>query len=444
MNSLKYIISSVVLMALCSFAYGQTATTWTLEQCLNHALQNNISIKQQELNAEYMQNQYVQKNRFGRLPSVNASASYTIGFGRTQIESEYKYIDQTTHNGDARVSADMPLFQGLTLNNTIHKRETEWKAAMEQVAITQNDIALAITTNFLQILFDKELLEIARQQYELTNQQVERARILVDKGSAAASVFYEIKAQGAKEALNVTVQENNLMMSKLNLAQLLDLEEIEGFDIVIPALPESQPLQTEPAANIYGVAVDIMPEIKQASLKVESSRYDVDIAKGSLYPTLSLNGGWRSGVYYTKGMEFDFNSQFRNNSNSYIGLSLQIPIFNGLSARYNVKNANIAFLNSNYELDAQKLALRKKIQQAWADANAAWKKYNSGIEASQSYEESFRQTETRFNVGIANTIEYNTAKNEFMRAQSELLQAKYECILRDKVLDFYKGEKIGF
>ncbi|PZX10822.1 outer membrane protein [Breznakibacter xylanolyticus] len=421
---------------------AQSASTWTLEQCVAHAYANNLSVRQQQMNAQYTQNQYEQKQRYGRLPTVNASSTYSIGFGRVQLQSEFRYVDQTTHNGSVWVEGSMPLFQGMTLNNTIHKREAEWQAAMQKVAVTQNDMALTIATYYLQILFDKELLVIANQQLEVTRQQAERAKVLVDKGSAAPNVYYELKAQAAREAMNVTVQENNLMLSRLNLAQLLDLEDVEGFDVMVPVLPDMPPLQADPAQNIYQQALDVMPEIKGAAYRVESSAYDLKIARGNLYPSLSAFGGWNSGIYYVKGIDFDFSEQFKNNANSYVGLTLRIPIFNNMEARYGVKNATIGLESARLDLENEKMVLRKKVQQAWADANAAWKKYESGREAVVSYEESFRQAESRFNVGLLNAMDYSTVKNDYIRAQSEWLQAKYECILRNKVLDFYKGEKI--
>ncbi len=394
---IKLIILASCMLVPTTMLLGQETSIWTLEQCINHALQHNLSIKQTQLDAQYSELKYEQKKRYDRLPSVNASSRYTIGFGRVLDNSNYTYSTQTTHNGSIGVDASVPLFQGFSAQNTIKKYDSDWKASMEQVAITQNDISLSIATYYLQILFDRELLGIAKEQYKITEQQIERAKILVSKGSSPSSVYFEMNAQGAKEALNITVQENNLMLSKLNLAQLLDLEDVNNFDVIIPQIPDSLSVQVESAANIYVEAEKIMPEIKQASYKIESSQYDLDIARGSLYPRLSLASGWGSNLSYIKNNPFDFSSQFKDNSNSYVGLTLSIPIFNGLSARYNVKGAHIGVLSANYELESQKIILRKKIQQAWADANAAWKKYSSAIAASKSYEELFRQTETRFN-----------------------------------------------
>ncbi|GAF02070.1 TolC family protein [Saccharicrinis fermentans] len=197
------------------------------------------------------------------------------------------------------------------------------------------------------------------------------------------------------------------------------------------------------ADEVYAIAVDIMPQIKKANYTLESSEIDVNIAKSNYYPSLSLSAQWGASANWLmedpNGFNRSLGDQINSTKNTYIGASLNIPIFNKLQTRTNVKNARISVLDAKFSLQQEKLALRKEIQQAYADALAAYNKYLSSYEAVMSYKESFRYTEQKFSVGLVNSVDFNVAKTDFTRAQSDLLQSKYEYILRNKILDFYKG-----
>ena len=421
-----------------------TPSKWTLEQCINYAHENNITIKQQQLSVEANKNNLTQK-KMNLAPSVNGSSSYRAGFGRTEVrDSIYVYmVDDVTQQLNLGIGAEMPIFKGFTNMNTIKKQETDLQAAILDVEKTKNDIALNITSLYLQIIFNQELLGVAQGQYEITRQQVDRTQKLVDAGSLPYGNLLEIKSQAAREALNITSQENSLIISRLNLAQMLDLEDYNTFDVIKPELPEINEGILAGSDDIYQRAVLSLPEIKSREMLLNSSQYNLKIAKGGYFPQLSLNGGWNTGVFKQKKRKTDdFNKQFSDNASSYVGLSLSIPIFNGLASRTNAKNATLGLRNAEYELYNQKMALRKEIQQAYADAMNAMKKYSSATEAVKSYMESFDYTQKKYDVGLVNSVDYNTAKNDLTRSQSELLQAKYEYILRTKILDFYMGNPI--
>lgn len=434
---MKTTILSLLIVMMTGSAMAQQP--WSLQACIDHAKQNNLTIKRQKLNAEYAANNHKQ-SRFAKLPTMNASADYSVGFGRYLNTVNYEYVDRTTQQLSGGISTGMVLFQGFVKHNTQMQEKQNLLAAVQQVAETENDISLLIASYYLQILFDKELLAVAKAQRDVTQEQADRTQKLVDAGSAAMGNLLEIKSQLAKENLNVTTQENGLTLSLLNLAQLLDLEPSVAFDVVVPQLPEVPLMASDNAANIYQTAVASMPQIKREELELEASRYQLKKAQGYLFPTLSAGAGWNTQASKIKGLyDWDFSNSLKNNANSYIGLRLSIPIFNGLQSRIGVQNSKLAVLDAEYQLQAEKLALRKEIEQARADAMASQKKYAASQDAVASYRESFAYTQKRFEVGMVNSVDYNTAKNEFTRAQSELLQAKYEYILRSKILDFYKG-----
>ncbi len=441
-----------ILLALGAFAIqlftvalGQEVQKkWTLEQCITYAHENNITIKQQQLNVEVNKNTLTQK-KMNLAPSVNGSSNYNVGFGRSEnrVGSVVSIEDNTTQQFGLSVRASMPVFEGLSNINSIRKQNTDLQASILEVEKTKNDMALNITSMYLQIIFNHELLAVAQGQYEVTQQQVERTQKLVDAGSLPYGNLLEIKSQAAREALNITSQENQLIISQLTLAQLLDLEDYSTFDVVQPELAEINQGMMAGSDAIYQHAVMALPEIKGKELQLTSSQYSLQIAKGSYFPQLSLTGGWGTNVYKLESdNNFDFNNQFKNNASTSIGLSLSIPIFNGLATRTNTKNAILGVRNAEYELYNQKMVLQKEIQQAYADAVNAMKKYSSASEAVTSYLESFDYTQKKYDVGLVNSVDYNTAKNDLTRSQSELLQAKYEYILRTKILDFYMGNPI--
>ncbi|WP_430812160.1 MULTISPECIES: TolC family protein [unclassified Carboxylicivirga] len=449
--------SIIAIATICLMAFNMQAqdslkiewpsqkTQWSLPECIDYAHENNITIQRQAINTQYQEN-LLKQSQLDRLPDLNAQTGGSLNFGYTWIQQageSGQNIDQNTRSFNASASASVPLFEGLRLNNTIKRNKTNLLAAIQDMEKTKNDIGLQITGHYLQILFNKELLGVAQEQYETSMLQVERTKKLVDAGSAAMGSFLEIKSQAAKEALNVTQQKNALALSLLNLAQLLDLERPIEFDIVSPEIPDLKAFTPEHPGAVFATALEIMPEIKSANYNVESKNYDLKIARSRYYPTLGVGAGYGSSANWLAddpdGINRSLSDQFKSNANSYIGATLRIPIFNKLQTRNNVTNAKLGVKDAQFELKAQKLELRKSIQQAYADAMAAYNKYLSSQEAVNSYAESFRYTEKKFNVGLVNSVDYNVAKTDYTRAQSDLLQSKYEYILRTKILDFYKG-----
>lgn len=418
--------------------WGETKKQWSLLECINYAHENNITIQRQVLNSQYQENVLKQSKR-DQLPDLNASfgAQYNSGFNWTENGGATSFDNQRYSSS---ISSSISVFEGLNKRNTIKRNHSNLLAAFENTEKAKNDIGLQITGHYLQILFNKELLNVAIEQYETSKLQADRTKKLVDAGSQAMGSYLEIKSQAAKEALNVTQQENALAMSLLDLAQLLDMERPIEFDIQTPDLPELTAFTPDAPFDIYATALEIMPEIKSATYSTESKEYELKIAKGNYYPTLGVGANYGTSAFFLEGAtNGSFKDQWKDNRGGGIGATLRIPIFNKLEARNGVANAKLGLLDAEYELKQEKLNLRKSIQQAYADALASYNKYLSSKEAVNSFAESFRYTEKKFNVGLVNSVDYNVAKTDFTRAQSDLLQAKYEYILRTKILDFYKG-----
>ncbi len=434
----KNLIVGLVISLSVSFMSAQESKKWTLQECISYSQTNNLSVKRQQLDVEYKRNE-VNRSKFDMIPSVNAQSSYNAGFGRYLDRVDNVYLNQTTQSINGGIGADVVIFKGLIKQNALQQTKYDLLASLEDVKKVENDITLAITSQFLQILFDQELLNVAKEQYQLTQLQADRTKKLVDAGSVARGNFLELKSQLAKEALSVTTQENSLVLSKLNLGQLLDLPDAGAFEISIPELPVIDAQVTVNADNVYQNSLTLMPQIKSSEYQLQSNVFKEKIAKGYMMPSLSAGGGWNTQANLEGA---GLGSQLKNNTYSSVGLTLNIPIFNGHNSHLNAKNAKIRVLDSEYQLQSEKLQLQKDIQQAYADAIASYKKYLSSNEAVVSYEESFRYTEQKFNVGVVSSVDYNLAKTELLKAKSSLLQAKYEYILRNKILDFYNGNPI--
>ena len=468
----KSIILSFAFLAMGISLLAQQA--WSLEDCLQYAMENNIQIKQSVLNTEYNEN-LLKRSKLGQIPNLSASANYSFSAGRTLDQTTYRYSDQQINSVNMGLSSYTNLFNGLQVRNTIVQNELILMASYQDVESVKNDISLNIAAAYLSIMFNKELLTVTYSQLEITGQQVERTNKMVAAGKLAKGNLLELQAQYASEELNLVNAENQLSITLLNLQQILHLPIDTAFDVLIPELadPDENPLLVD-AQEVYTIAEEIMPEIKSAVLSLESAGKGLAIAKGARSPQLYLSANYNSGysdirqqvveigppqqipIGETMSGEpvvsnpqeipvfgaYPFMDQMRDNRSGGIGLGLSIPIFNGWQVNTSIANAKIMHERAQLDLQNRQLALYANIQNAYADALAALKKFNATQQALVSMEESFKYTEKKFEVGLVNTVDYNMSKNQLISTQSDLLQAKYDFIFKTEILNFYQGEPI--
>lgn len=479
----RVILSLILLFAGLNFeAAAQTALTTnqplTLEQCIDHALKNNIQIKQSELNTDLSQVTLTQ-SKANLLPSLNANAAHSYNIGRTIDRFTNQFADAQVLSQNFSLSSDINLFNGMQNINTIQQNKFSYLASKYDVEKMKNDVALNIATAYLQILYNIDAVENAKNQMGITSGQVQRTKILVDAGTAARGTLLDIQSQLAIEELNLTNAQNQLDISYLNLAQLLNMASAEGLTIVKPELNiGTETLLTSNANQIYNAAVSNLPEIKSAEYNVKSAGKAVNVAWGGLSPRLTFSASYGTGYsgasqrviglptfqgYSPNGSltssgdtvlspifssgtfeKIPFGDQYKDNVNKSFGFYLTVPIFNRFQTKTAIDRARIQKLNADLTVESTKLQIRKNVQQAYADANAGLKKYNASLKAIEAMEESFKYTEQKFNVGMLNTNDYNDAKNKLIKAQSDLLQAKYEYVFKTKVLDFYQGKPLKF
>lgn len=432
----KRTIVAVLLLVTVS---ASAQERWSLQNCIDYALENNITIKQQQLNSDYYGNQLKQA-RNNRLPGVSSSFGGNYSFGRSQLlDGTYENFDVNTVSGSVDLS--MNLWSGFRLNHAVKQADFSLQARLQDLQKAKDDLMLNIAAVYLEILLDDELIQVAKDQMEVTKLQSDRTGKLVKAGSVAKGSLLEIEAQLANEELNLVEAENRQQLAYLNLYQMLELPSTQSFVIDKPVLPVITANRTMlNSMEVFKNAAQIRPEVKSAEFDLEASKTAVSIAKGSLYPSLYLGGNLNS-VYkdYNSGSVYD---QFKNNLGKSVGLNLSIPIFNKLQARTDISNAKIDLMSKELGVQDVKNGLRKEIETAYTNAVAALKKYMASSKAVESMQEAFRYTEEKFNVGMVNSVEYNQAKNNLTKAQSDLAQSKYDYIFRTKILDFYNGTPI--
>ena len=414
---------------------------WTLDDCIGYAQRNNISVQQRALQVEQQQTS-LSTARFSRLPNLNASIGTDFSFGRTlAADNTYRSDNQTS--GSVSVAASMPLFEGLRINREIKGSKLDLAAAVADLDRAREDVAVNIMTLYLQVLYSREMVGIAERQLALSTEQTARSRELVDTGRQPESTYYESEALRANDALSLTQARNDLQLALLDLSQALNRESAAGFDIVEPVL-DSVALETlhhlgNPDA-VYAYAAENRPHIRAEKLRLESSEHAVDVARSALYPTLSLSGGYGTGVYSADDSKFW--AQMRHNSREYVGLSLGIPIFNRRATRNNIRTARIAVRSQQLAVTEAERALRKEIEQAWYNADAAYAKYRAADAAFASAEVAFSYEQAKAEAGRSTVFDFNDAKTRMEKAAAEAVQAKYEFVFRSKILDFYRGEPL--
>ena len=433
---------------------SQTLTTgkgfaWTLEECIRYAYDNNIQLKQMQLDVNQAENNLLQ-SRVNLLPNLNASSSYNASKGKTLDMNTFRIVDgQTVSSLSGGISSNLTLFSGFQKKNTIDRNLYSMLASIQNVEKLKNDLSINIALFYLQVIHAQEQLSVAENQLNLTILRVERTQTLVDAGSVPEGDLFEIQSQAAREELQVVTANNILEMSRLNLMQMLDLNVQTDFQIVVPDF--SNIILSDPVVSvddIFSHAESVLPQIKAAEYYLKSSEKQLSIAKGYRSPTLSLSGGY-STRYSSSALnptsptdDYPLWVQLKDGVNSYIGLSLNIPIFTGWQIQTGVKNSQINLQNQQYQLQHTKNTLYKEIQQAHADALAAQKRFQAATKAVASMEEAFRYTEQRYELGLMNFVDYTTVKTRLTGAQSDMLQAKFEYIFKVNVLNFYKGEKM--
>ncbi len=466
-----------------TFLHGQEL--WTLEECMKYAFENNLQIQQTSLSIDQAR---VNSNaaKASVVPNVNFQTGYFWQFG--------SYIDPVTNvrnlgglnaqTNSSTLSANWTLFGGLDNYNAIKQSKIDYMVATYNLEAMRNDVAINIAGQYLQVLFNKEVVNINSLVLENSEKLFLQTKKRYDAGAVAKGDLLQIEAQKASDEQALVSAENTLDLSILQLVQTLQLDTLEGFDIVAPELelPDSYLMSMTPDA-IYDQALDLQPNVKSAEYSVESSEFAVNRSKSGYMPSLTLTGQLNSN-YSTRTQGFknetvdvpaapvgeaitpagnfpvisypyqttltvpsdvtpDFGTQYSNNFNQFVGFNLQVPIFNNLAVRRNVSNSKLQLENNRVAYEQTKMEFRQTVRRAHSDALASYKSYQSSVKSVESNKESFTYAEKRREQGAISQYEYENARILYLNAISQQLQSKYDYIFKIKVLEFYLSNNMS-
>ena len=473
-----------------ALAQPAPAGPWTLQRAVDYALQNNLAVRQSELSAR-QQDAAQRLNRAALLPTagINATQGFNFGTNRDPFTNQFQQLNVRSNNFTA--SAQATLFSGFQLRNTVKQGVLEAQAAQVDVEKARNDLSLNVASSFLQLLLAQELIRASEARLGTVREQVSRSEKLLKAGAVAEGNVLDSRAQLAGEERTLVTAQNQRDLARLQLVQQLNLDPAAAsrFDIVVPVLPDPTDFGAGDAAlsdpeATYEVARQNQPDVRAAELRVQSAQRGLDIARGAYYPRLTVAGGIQTGfssvrtqslrvsgapvavpvlqpdptapggyvpspfVVLSPNTSFEqlpykFVDQLRDNRGEFVQLSLNIPILNGLQTRVGVQRAQINLQQSSLRADQTRLQLRQTIQQSYAEALTAQRRYAASSRQVEALKMAFRNAEIRFNNGLLNGTDFNIARNNLTAAESDMIQAKYEFIFRRKVLDFYQGKPLA-
>ena len=465
---------SLIAMLVCSITIQAQSKKWTLEECVTYAIQNNISIKQSELDSKMAL--IDKKSAVGRfLPSLNASASHSWNIGLNQDITTGLLQNKTTQFTSAGANVGIDIYRGLQNQNTLRKANLSIVAAKYQLVKMQEDVALNVANAFLQVLFNKENLKVQKEQLRINEKQYARSEELVKAGSIPRGDLLDVKATLALNNQNVITAENSLLISKLSLSHLLQLKDFENFDVVDDTdVKDENNIMAQTPSAIYEKAFEGRTELKIARTNLEIAEKNVAIAKGAFQPTLQGFYSFNSRVAYSDrvtgvipnasnptsivgfvegtnqnvlspnftrvlGNPAPFFDQFNTNKGQSFGMQLSVPIFNGFSARNNVERSKVSLEQSKIAVEQQNLDLQRNVYTAFADAKGALNAYESSVAALEARQGAYNYATEKYSVGLMNSFDFNQSQTLLTNAQSEVLRTKYDYIFKIKILEFYFG-----
>ncbi|MBP3777338.1 MAG: TolC family protein [Prevotella sp.] len=439
-NTIVPIVTIVTVISISQPASAQKQ--WTLRQCTEYAISHNLTVKQKD-NTRRKQELQLSTAKNSRLPNLEGNVGESFSFGRG-LTMDNTYTNRSTSSTTFGLSTAVPLFTGFEIPNTIKLNQLKLEAATEDLEKAKNDIRMQVAKAYVQILYDMELADVAWRQVSIDSMQVARLTAFVQNGKASEAELSQQKATQAQSRLTATQADNNLQLALLALSQLLELSTPEGFAVVRPDAPFNSLVLPSPEI-VFAEAMAFKPEVKAEQLRLNAAEKNIKIAQSDRYPYLYLSGGLQTNYYKTSGIDAEsFSSQLKNNFSQYIGLNLNIPIFNRFATRNNIRSARIDHENQQLQLDNVKKTLYKEIQQVYYNAVAAQAKHASSEAARQSSQDAFVLAQAKYENGKATITEFNEAKNRYLKAESDLVQARYEYLYQTTLLDFYRGKDLNF
>ncbi len=432
----KSIIAPLLAIAMSGSATADE--TWTLQRCVDYALENNLTVKNSRLQVDQSEIDVTSaKDAF--LPTLSASASEGFNFGRG-LTSDNTYADRNTSSFQWGVNMSLPLFQGLSDVRQLKVAKSAMQQYLMEFEAAKDDLTLNIMAQYLQVLYNKEVAKSAISQLSYSTYEVERQKALVDEGKVAEAYLYDAEAQQAQDRLQVITAENDVRVALVNLANLLQLPTADGFDVA--PLDEENPEIPGPDV-VYSRALEHNHSILSARQGIVTARDRVSYARSGYMPRLSFDASVGSSYYTVAGYDNQpFATQMRNNLSTYLGLRLSIPIFDAFSTRNNIRRARLQETSARLELDRRESELYKTIQLAYTQATGARDKFLTSSETLDKTRLSFEATRERYALGRATPTDFEQAKNNLFRVEISRISSRYEYLLRYRILRFYETNRL--
>lgn len=441
-----------VLSAAAATAQDSTGTVpeiWTLEDCIRYAVSNNITIRQSRLNTQSAEID-IRTSRAAMFPSLSFSTSQSV-INRPYQENSTTVSgtelllsnSSTSYSGSYGLNAQWTLFNGGRLRKTVKQDELAHRQSMLEEQTQSNSIVESIASTYIQILYAGESVNVNRNTLEVSIAQMERGKELLDAGSLSTADYAQLEAQVSNDRYQLVVSENSLAEYKLQLKQLLELEPGQEMEIAVDSLPDDSAITPLPdKLDVYEAALGSRPEIQAAELAVESSEMGIRISRSGYYPSITLSAG--IGTNHTSGTDFTFAEQIKNGWNNSAGLTVNVPIFSNRQTKSAVQKARLQHTYSQLDLTAAQKDLYRTIEGIWLDAYNAQQQFIAAQDNVRSSGISYSLVSEQFNLGMKNTVELLTEKNNYLSARQQLLQAKYMSILNARLLDFYAEGIVSF
>lgn len=439
---------SIVLVLLSVQTVRAQKSVWTFQQCLDTAIQRNISVNQTRLSNEINKID-LKQSKANRIPGLSANASEGFSFGRSIDPTTNQYVQEDYNSTSFSVNGNINLFNGFQNNRIILQNKMNMDAGMSDIEKAKNDVILNITTAYLQVLLYYEILDAAKSQAQSTVTQVDRTQKLVSAGKVPELNLYQIQSQLATDNLSVVNAQSNLDLARVTLMQFMEVPVVDSFDVVKPDLSEPSGVLLQSNSDIYRKALTIMPEITSASIRTNSALMGIKIYEGARWPRLNLNAGVNTNYAsraskgtFQNPQSYPFQEQVWDNLSQSIGLNLAIPIYSNRQIKSNIERAKINAMTTQLNEQNTRNLLRKTIEQAYTDLKNSLKKFEASKDQYTAAEVSYKSIEKKYNVGLVTAIDYLVEKNNFTQAQSNVIQSKYSYIFKTKILDFYQGNTI--
>ena len=445
----KIVTTAILVLVTQAMLFAQKS--WTLEECINHAMENNLEVKNRKLNSQVSE-QNKRQSLYNFLPAIDAGVDLNIRHGLDYNFYTSQYEDMDNTSSTMYIRGGITVFDGLQRYHEKAQREYEFKQSQFEVEGYKHDLALEIVRQYLQILYDTELLEVMKEQLATDELQLSAAQKKYELGSFSKNDFLEIKAQHAKSNASLIETSNRLKLSTLSLAQTLELDDPNSFSITYSPKNISVEGQAITSENVLEFAMETYPHLKSREMYLKGQKKNLLKEYGRLSPTLTLYGQFSSrfsdmaisktinpGATYP---DFNFSNQIDENLARNFGVSLSVPLFSRMQNHTSISIAQVNIQKAELAVEQTKYELTKTISQSLADANASFENYQSLSLSAEAYNEAFEQSKKQLELGMISASDYGLAKTNSLRANADLLHAKYNYILKTKILDFYRGVPI--